>query len=223
MAHDCRTGSSKQAPGRYLNDCFKGFFCQPLYAHVMSFAEFIAACFWPIVILFGILIVAVRDDVLLRCLVWVGGVTGMLYFGLWVFFAHSSIIAVVDACIFVGVIGFVFFGYGCLELRRRKPGVAAPLKERLVNVGVLLLGAGLVWMSASTLFLDFFRPHLVVEGRVDMLRTSGGRQPDHLADIAGRTVKVTTPVYERLKFKPYVRVEVGRGSNYVYLIEYLAN
>jgi hypothetical protein len=189
----------------------------------MSFAEFIAACFWPIFILFGVLLVTVRDDVLLRSLVWAGGVIGMLYFGLWVFFAHSSIMAVVDAYIFVGVIGFVFFGYGCLESGRRKSGAAVPLKERLANVGVLLLGAGLIWMSSSTVFLDFFRPHLVVEGRVDMLRTSGRRQPDHLADIAGRTVKVTTPVYERLKFKPYVRVEVGRGSNYVYQIEYLAN
>ena len=31
------------------------------------------------------------------------------------------------------------------------------------------------------------------------------------------------PVYDRLKFLPVVRVEVGRGSNYVYTIEYLAN
>jgi hypothetical protein len=189
----------------------------------MTSAEFIAVCFWPIVILFGVLLVTVRDDVLLRSVVWSGGAIGMLYFGLWVFFAHSSIIAIVDAYLFAGVIGFIFFGYGCLGLGRRKPGVAAQLKERLANVCVLLLGAGLVWMSVSTLFLDFFRPHLVVEGRVDMLRTSGRRHPDYLADIAGRTVKVTTPVYERLKFKPYVRMEVGRGSNYVYAIEHLAN
>jgi hypothetical protein len=42
-------------------------------------------------------------------------------------------------------------------------------------------------------------------------------------DIAGRTVKATAPVYERLQLKPYVRVEVGQGSNYIYRIEYLAN
>ena len=51
----------------------------------------------------------------------------------------------------------------------------------------------------------------------------GARHVEHLADIAGRTVKVTTPVYERLKFLPVVRMEVGRGSDYVYRIEYLAN
>jgi hypothetical protein len=74
----------------------------------MSFAEFVAACFWPVVILFGVLLVTVRDDVLLRYLLWVGGVIGMLYFGLWVFFAHSSIIAVIDAYLFAGVIGVIF-------------------------------------------------------------------------------------------------------------------
>ena len=189
----------------------------------MTSAEFIAVCFWPIVILFGVLLVTVRDDVLLRYLVWAGTTIGMLYFGLWALFAQSSIVAIVDAYLFMGVIGFIFFGYGCIGSRRRKPGVPASLKERLTNVCVLLVGAGLVWTSVSTLFLDFFRPHLVFEGRADNLRTSGRRHPDHLADVAGRTVKVTTPVYERLKFKPHVRVEVGQGSNYVYEIEYLAN
>jgi hypothetical protein len=81
----------------------------------------------------------------------------------------------------------------------------------------------MVWISASTLVSDFFRPRLMLEGRVDNLRTAGRRHPDRLVDIAGRTVKVTTPVYERLKLRPYVRVEVGQGSNYVYEIEYLAN
>jgi hypothetical protein len=36
-------------------------------------------------------------------------------------------------------------------------------------------------------------------------------------------VKVTTPVYERLKYLPVVRVEMGRGSGYAFKIEYLAN
>ena len=30
----------------------------------MTSAEFIAVCFWPVVILFGVLLVTVRDDVL---------------------------------------------------------------------------------------------------------------------------------------------------------------
>ena len=55
------------------------------------------------------------------------------------------------------------------------------------------------------------------------MRGKGTRYVEHLADVAGHTVKVTTPVYERLKFLPIVRVEVGRGSDYVYGIEYLAN
>jgi hypothetical protein len=63
----------------------------------------------------------------------------------------------------------------------------------------------------------------VLEGRVQNVRTRGRHNTEYVADIAGRTVKVTTPVYDRLKFLPVVRVEVGRGSNYVYTIEYLAN
>lgn len=188
----------------------------------MTSAEFIAVCFWPIAILFGVLLVTIRDDVLLRCVVWAGTAAGMLYFGLWVFFAQSSIIAIVDAYLFMGVIGFIFLTYGCIGSGRRKPGVPA-WKERLASGCAVLVGAGLVWTAASTLFQDFFRPHQVFEGRADNLRTAGRRHPDRLVDIAGRTVKVTTPVYERLKFRPYVRVEVGQGSNYVYEIEYLAN
>ena len=67
------------------------------------------------------------------------------------------------------------------------------------------------------------RPGAVLEGRVQNVRTRGRHNSEYVADIAGRTVKVTTPVYDRLKFLPVVRVEVGRGSNYVYAIEYLAN
>ena len=63
----------------------------------------------------------------------------------------------------------------------------------------------------------------MLEGRVQNLRTRGRHNSEYVADIAGRSVKVTTPVYDRLKFLPVVRVEVGRGSNYVYAIEDLAN
>jgi hypothetical protein len=73
------------------------------------------------------------------------------------------------------------------------------------------------------LIQDFFQSPIVLEGRVLNVRERGTRQTEYVADIAGRTVKVTTPVYDRLKFLPVVRVEVGRGSNYVYTIEYLAN
>jgi hypothetical protein len=34
---------------------------------------------------------------------------------------------------------------------------------------------------------------------------------------------MTTPVYEELKLRPLVRVEVGRGSNYVYEFRHLAD
>jgi hypothetical protein len=75
----------------------------------------------------------------------------------------------------------------------------------------------------TILIQDFFESPIVLEGRVQNVRTRGRHNTEYVADIAGRTVKVTTPVYDRLKFLPVVRVEVGRGSNYVYTIEYLAN
>jgi hypothetical protein len=125
---------------------------------------------------------------------------------------------------FRGCWEFASIGYGYRYWRRDKWGrPQRDWKEKLAGIGLVLFGAGLVWISASTLFSDFFRPRLVLEGRVENLRMSGRRRPDHLADIAGRTVKVTTPVYDRLKFKPYVRPEVGQGSNYVFRIEYLSN
>ena len=75
----------------------------------------------------------------------------------------------------------------------------------------------------TILIQDFFQSRIVLEGRVQNVRTRGKHNTEYVADIAGRTVKVTTPVYDRLKFLPIVRMEVGRGSDYVYRIEYLAN
>ena len=97
------------------------------------------------------------------------------------------------------------------------PGKRLPLSA-LFWWGPLLVG----W-SATTLFSDFAQPRLVLEGRAENARSGGRRKAAYLVDIAGRTVKATTPDYERLKLTPYVRVEVGRGSDYIYSIEYLAN
>ena len=84
-------------------------------------------------------------------------------------------------------------------------------------------GAALAVVMGTILIQDFFESPIVLEGRVQNVRTRGRHNTGYVADIAGRTVKVTAPVYDRLKFLPVVRVEVGRGSNYVYTIEYLAN
>ena len=79
-------------------------------------------------------------------------------------------------------------------------------------------------LAGTILFMDFALPRVVLEGRVQNVRIWRSRYiPNYVADIAGRTVNATTPVYERLKFLPVVRVEVSRGSNYIFKIEYLAN
>ena len=119
-----------------------------------------------------------------------------------------------------GLLGLFALGHGYNRLQLKKP---IDFKKIFVGLCILLLGAAMLWFYATALYLDFADERPVLEGRVRSVRTQGARHTEYVADIAGRTVKVTAPVYERLKLLPVVRVEVGRGSGYVYNIEYLAN
>jgi hypothetical protein len=189
----------------------------------MTSAEFIAACFWPLVVLFALLLMRTRDKVLLRYFAIAAALIGLLYVVLWFFYPQSSIVAVVDLYVLGGFLGLSTLGFGYKGWGRDKPGKPETPREWLAGFGIFFIGVFLVWQSVTTLYSDFAQPRLVLEGRVDSLRTAGRRRVDYLVDIAGRTVKATTPVYERLRLKPYVRIEIGRGSNYIYRIEYLAN
>jgi len=187
----------------------------------MTFSEFVAACFWPLVILFGLLLARTKDPVLRRWFLTAALVTGFIYFGLWVLYPQSSIVAVLNSYVLGGLCGLLALGYGCNNLQFKKPIV---LKNNLKGAGILLLGAVTVWFFMTTVYQDLFRERIVLEGRAQNLRTQAHyRGLDYVVDIAGRTVKATTPVYERLKLQPYVRAEIGRGSNYIYRIEYLSN
>jgi hypothetical protein len=173
--------------------------------------------------LFGLLLKAVRDPGLWRWLATLAAAVGTFYFIFGVVYGQTSIVAVVDFYILIVLFGFAALGFGYKRFGHDKPRTPRDLKEKLAGYCIIFFGASAVWISGSTLFSDFAQPRLVLEGRVDNLRVTGRRRVDYLADIAGRTVKATTPVYERLKFKPYVRAEVGQGSNYIYRIEYLAD
>ena len=185
----------------------------------MTPAEFIAACFWPLVILFAVLLNTIRDAVLLQSISLVAGLSGAIYVILWGAYGRSSMVAIVDWYLFLFVLGVGLVWWGSREwyLFRSIP------KSTLKACAAVLGGAAAVFFAGQILIQDFFQSPIVLEGRVQKVREHGTRQVEHLADIAGRTVKVTTPVYERLKFLPVVRMEVGRGSNYVYQIEYLAD
>ncbi|MBO4227735.1 hypothetical protein [Bradyrhizobium neotropicale] len=202
----------------------KGILYQSFLVFSMTFVDFIAACFWPLVVLFGLLLAIVKNPALFRYLLaWAGGLS-VFYLGAYFFYGKSSIIAIVDVYVLGAVLGIAAVGCAYSRWRYdRRTVQAADFKEKLSWVGLFLVGLAMVWISATTLFADFFQPRLVLEGRVTKLRTEGRLPRPGLADIAGRTVKATTPVYERLKFKPYVRVEVGRGSNYIFQIEYLSD
>jgi hypothetical protein len=143
----------------------------------------------------------------------------MLCVILWAIYGQSSLIAVVDLCPFMAVLGVGLVWYGL-----REPYLFLPIREsRWKAGGALLVGFALAGVFGTMLFRDFLQSRIVLEGRVQNLRTDGPRVVRYRADIAGQTVTVTTPIYERLKYLPVVRVEVGRGSGYVFDMEYLAN
>lgn len=185
----------------------------------MTTADFVAACFWPLVILFTVLLNTLRDSVLLRSIGLIAGLLGTFSVILWMAYGRSSIIAIVDWYLFLVVLGVGLVWWGGREWYLFRSIQGSTLKACTAVLG----GTALVFFIGKTLIQDFFQSPIVIEGRVQNLRTKGTRHTEYVADIAGHTVRVTTPVYERLKFLPVVRVEVGRGSNYVYQIEYLAN
>ena len=185
----------------------------------MTTADFLAASFWPLVILFAVLLKTVRDPVLLR---WIGSILGPLIalcVILWVAYGPSSLVGVVDFYLFLFIVGLGLIWAGLQEWRFFRPVSKSIWKACAAILG----GAALAVLMGTILIQDFFQSPIVLEGRVQNVRTRGRHNSEYVADIAGRTVKVTTPVYERLKLLPVVRAEVGRGSNYVYAIEYLAN
>ena len=190
----------------------------------MTTADFIAVCFWPLVGLFIVLLTGARDPGLRRYISKAAVGVAFLYFGLWAFDPQGSIIAVIDSYILFGLLGLAAIGYGYIKWRQdRYYGLPLASKETLTVTGYALVGVLLAGWSGTTLFSDFARPRLILEGRAQDARSSGRRSNGYLVNIAGRTVKATTPDYERLKLTPYVRVEIGRGSDYIYRLEYLAN
>jgi hypothetical protein len=185
----------------------------------MTLAAFLAACVWPGFLLFAVLLKTVRDPVLLRSLGLIALPFFMLCFILLMAYGQSSIVAVFDVYFFAVVIGVGLVWRGLGDLYYAIPD----LKTKLRAYGLVLVGGAFVLVPLSIFFEDIFMARTVLEGRVQNLRVRGRGGDHYIAEIAGRTVRVTTPVYERLKFLPVVRVEVGRGSDYVYEIEYLTN
>ena len=184
----------------------------------MTQADFIAACFWPITIIFCVLWLRVRRPGQSGPLLMATCGIAAVYFLLWLVYGRSSLIAILDWYLFVGVLGGFMLWSGCTNIR-----TASDRKSRVLLLATALLGLAMLAFGPTIIYRDLFQPRLVVEGRVDSVGTSGSRNREYIANIAGRTVKTTTPIHERLKFLPLVRAEVGRGSNYVYKIDYLAN
>jgi hypothetical protein len=187
----------------------------------MTGAEFIAACFWPLVIVFGLLLKFVREPGLWRWIAQLAVPLGVLYLILWFAYDKSSLVAVIDFDLFIAVLGGWLIWFGCSKLYVSPPDP----KSKWRAIAAVLGGAALLLLSGVILIPDFTQPHIVLEGRVQNARIQQGYRSnkEYLAEIDGSTVKATTPIFERLKFLPVVRAEIGRGSRYIYKIEYLAN
>jgi hypothetical protein len=166
----------------------------------MTTAEFIAACVWPSILASAFALLKARNTAAFP-------------------FVGKIVLA----------LGLVVLGLIIVGSQLRQPPLYGSWRDKAKAFAsmilIVLLGSGLAWYAGRMLFLDHLTSRLVIEGCADRAWRSGSRrQADYLVRIAGQPVKVTAPLYERLEtFRPMVRVEVGRGSNYVYDIEYLAN
>ncbi|WP_445219122.1 hypothetical protein ACKWRH_02080 [Bradyrhizobium sp. Pa8] len=190
----------------------------------MTAADFIAACFWPFVVLATLALLRARKIAAFPFVLKIVTAFGVAYFVLVLFFDKSSVIAVNDMHAFL-----VLFGLAVVGSQLRVPAPRGSWRDKAKGFGamiaIVLFGSLIAWFFGRMLVLDHMTSRLVIEGRVDRAwRSTGRSRAEYLVRIAGQSVKVTEPIYERLeKFRPMVRVEVGRGSNYVYEIEYLAN
>jgi hypothetical protein len=185
----------------------------------MTFADLIAGNFWPVIIVFGLLLRKVRAPDVRPLIERSAAAIGFVYLLLLIVYRDTSLVVIVDAVLLFGGLGVGIVWFGCRKLYNSPPNPDSQLKA-----SAMVLAGTLMALSAGTiLFLDFALPRVVLEGRVQNVRIRGSRYPRHVADIAGRTVRVTTPVYGRLKFLPVVRAEVSQGTNYIFKIEYLAN
>jgi hypothetical protein len=153
-------------------------------------------------------------DVVSLCL-WSGSCDGFAYFGLWLADPTSSIFAVLDFYAFGALLGMLG-AMKCVRLCIKSFNIK--------TCSLALVGALLASVNLWTLCQDFFEPRVVLESRAQNAHIqSRFRTWEYVVDIAGRSVKATTPMYERLKSSPYVRAEIGQGSNYIYRIDYIAD
>jgi hypothetical protein len=183
----------------------------------MTTADFVAGIFWPLVLLFVAMLKWVRDPVVRRWTARIMAATGALYFVLGIVYWASSLLVIVDvySAAAVGGIALAWFAWRMLQAPLRD------LTEKLKFYGIGLVGLFLALSFGSILMMDLALPRTVLKGRVESVQVVDSRLPVYFAEIAGQTVRA--PVYERLKFLPVVRVEVGRGTGYILRIEYLAN
>src|SRR5271169_655349 len=90
---------------QHLDRCLKGFFRRVLYTRGMTFADFIAGAFWPVIIVFGLLLRTVRAPDVRPLITWSAAAVGFVYLLLGIIYRDTSLIAITDSNLLLGGLG----------------------------------------------------------------------------------------------------------------------
>ena len=104
----------------------------------MTFADFVAACFWPLAVLFAVLLNKVRDPVLSRSIGLAAVLCGLSYLILWVTYGRSSMFAIIDWYLFLLVLGFELIWWGLRQWHLFSSIPKTKLKAGAAVIGALL-------------------------------------------------------------------------------------
>jgi hypothetical protein len=103
----------------------------------MTFADFIAAIFWPLVIVFGLSLKAVKAQDVRRWIAWSAIAVGFFYVVLWIVYRDASLVAVVDSNLVLAGFGIGAVWFASRKLYNSPPDPTSQLKA----FGMGLVGA----------------------------------------------------------------------------------
>jgi hypothetical protein len=185
----------------------------------MSVLEWIAVLIWPVALLLALtaafLISKYGRQSRIGQAAVVSGLIGLVAVMYVLAAAYNhSLIFLFDAYLGTALAGLCLLG-GAVFVWNSKVQV----RKRASTI-FLMVSAGVVltYIGAGVLYADYFTPRRVVEGIVTNLHVERCTKcaATLYADIDGKAEKLTVPLFQSLKTGDHVRVESGRGSEYVF-------
>jgi hypothetical protein len=180
----------------------------------MTVLDVVAVAFWPVVLGLLLLAWANRSDMSLVAVVSAALIVlaGIIYIS----FAGIASLSVLFAQHVGLILGGAFFVWATYVARHKLSLTA--------RAGIGLFGLALIGIAGAQLVGDYLLPRQVVQGAIDRLHAFGhSKGPDsYEVSIDGKLYPATTRLYDTLRPGERVRVEIGRGSGYIYRLERLA-